>query len=193
VLELCSSRCRKQFFFGGADALRVASEDYRSRAQVRTAAAVESGWDLTERFEALLGDPEAVDRLVERITHVREEVPLPPAYGPEATPGLLAAAGLEVLVCELTEPGEAASVARVTVPGLEAEVLSHHRIGSRALATLRLRLPHTVWDGPAAPGPGWAPAAGAWVDRVELRRLAAGFLPLYREPDRHAYVAPAPV
>ena len=193
VLELCSSRCRKQFFFGGEEALRVASEEYRRRAEVRTSAAVESGWDLTERFEALLGDPEAVERLVERITHLREEVPLPPAYPAEATPALLAAAGLEVLVCELTEPGEAARVARVTVPGLEAEVLSHHRIGPRALAALRLRLPHTVWDGPAAPGPGWAAAAGAWVDREELRRLAAGFLPLYREPDRHAYVAPAAV
>jgi hypothetical protein len=158
---------------------------------VRTADAVESGWDLTERFEALLGDPEAVERLVERITHVREEVPLPPAYAPGASPGLLAAAGLEVLVCDLTAPGEAACVARVTVPGLEAEVLSHHRIGPRALAALRLRLPHVVWDGASPPGPDWARAAGAWVDRGELRRLAAGFLPLYREPDRHAYVAPA--
>jgi hypothetical protein len=71
----------------------VASEDYRARAQVRTADAVESGWDLTERFEALLGDPGAVERLVARITHVREEVPLPPAYRPGASPGLLAAAG----------------------------------------------------------------------------------------------------
>ena len=192
VLELCSSRCRKQFFFGGEEALRVASEEYRARAEVRTGEAVESGWDLTERFEALLGDPEAVEGLVERITHVREEVPLPPAYPAGATPGLLAAAGLEVLVCELTAPGDLAHVARVTVPGLEAEVLSHHRIGPRALAALRLRLPQAVWDGPAAPGPGWAAAAGAWVDREELRRLAAGFLPLYREPDRHAYVAPAP-
>jgi hypothetical protein len=94
-------------------------------------------------------------------------------------------------VCDLTAPDDLASVARVTVPGLEAEVLSHHRIGPRALAALRLRLPHVVWDGPSAPGPDWARAAGAWVDREELRRLAAGFLPLYREPDRHAYVAPA--
>jgi len=193
ILELCSSRCRKQFFFGGEDALRVASEDYRARAQVRTDQAVESGWDLTERFEALLGDPRAVDALVERITHVRKRVPIPPAHRAEAPPLLLAAAGLEVLVCDLSEPGDAAYVARVTVPGLEAEVLSHHRIGPRALAALRLRLPHAVWDGPDAPGPGWAAAAGAWVDREELRRVAAGFLPLYREPDRHAYVAPAPV
>jgi hypothetical protein len=118
---------------------------------------------------------------------------MPAVYPAGATPALLAAAGLEVVVCELTEPGDLARVARVTVPGLEAEVLSHHRIGPRALAALRLRLPHAVWDGPAAPGPGWAAAAGAWVDRGELRRLAAGFLPLYREPDRHAYVAPAPV
>lgn len=193
VLELCSSRCRKQFFFGGEGALRVATDAYRARAEVRTAAAEESGWDLTERFQALLGDAEAVARLVERITHVREEVPLPPAYPAGASPGLLAAAGLEILVCELTEPGDPARVARVTVPGLEAEVLSHHRIGPRALAALRLRLPHVVWDGPARPGAGWARAAGAWVDREELRRVAAGFLPLYREPDRHAYVAPATV
>jgi ribosomal protein S12 methylthiotransferase accessory factor len=171
LLEFCSSRSRKQFFFGGPGALRVAPPEYRERAAGKVNAAErELGWSLTERFDALLGDPAALERVVARITQVRETVPLPP-------PGPLDLGDLEVVVAPLTDPGDEAQVVRVTVPGLEAEVLSHHRIGPRALARLRERLPEAV-------------GADDAVDVALLERLAADFLPLYREPDRHGYASP---
>jgi ribosomal protein S12 methylthiotransferase accessory factor len=170
LLECCSSRSRKQFFFGGEAALRVAPEDYRRRAAgTVNGAERELGWSLTERFDALLGDPQALARVVGRITQVRETVPMPPA-------STLDLAGLEVLVVPLTAEGDEAQVARVTVPGLEAEVLSHHRLGPRGLARLRERLPDAV-------------RADGSVDTGLLERLAEDFLPLYREPDRHGYAA----
>jgi ribosomal protein S12 methylthiotransferase accessory factor len=181
VLELCSSRARKRFFFGGPDALAVAPDRYVERfAGHDRASAHELGIDLNARFDALLSDREALDRVVRRITQVVEPVPLPPA-------GRRRDHELEILVVEMTEPGEAATVAKVIVPGLEAEVLSHHRLGPRGLARLRERCPHAVSDEPV---PGWEPCAGAWVDAGWLTGLAGAFFPLYREPDRHAYEAP---
>jgi len=172
LLECCSSRSRKRFFFGGADALAVAPAAYRERAAAlvnRTER--ERGWSIVERFDALLGDPATLDRVVSTITRVRETVPLP-----ERT-GSLDLGGREVVVVRLTDADDEAQVARVTVPGLEAEVLSHHRVGPRALARLCERLPEAVRDdGTIAVRP--------------LERLAADFLPLYREPDRHGYPSP---
>jgi ribosomal protein S12 methylthiotransferase accessory factor len=171
LLECCSSRSRKQFFFGGPDALRVAPEAYRARAAgLGNKAERELGWSLPERFDALLGDPAALDRVVSTITQVRETVALP-------EPSTLDLGEHEVVVVALTAPGDEAQVARVTVPGLEAEVLSHHRIGPRAHARLRERLPDAV-------------RADGSVDTGVLERLAADFLPLYREPDRHGYTSP---
>jgi ribosomal protein S12 methylthiotransferase accessory factor YcaO len=189
LLECCSSRSRKQFFFGGPAALRVAPASYHERAAgTVNKAERELGWSLPERFDALLGDPDAFAAVVARITAVREEVlELPPAGAP-------AFDDLDVVVVPLTAEDDEAQVARVTVPGLEAEVLSHHRIGPRALARLEQRLPEVVVRGGAAPGPGWrrVEPGGAFVHVAALERLAGAFLPLYREPDRHGYEAPAP-
>ena len=167
LYELCSSRSRKRFFFGGREALSVAPPEYVERfARNEGEVLVERGADLNARFDALLRDPGSVARVVERITHVRETVlmPEPVASGLDE---------LDVLVIQMTQPGDAASVAKVIVPGLEAEVLSHHRLGPRAFARLAERFPQTEID-------------DAWLDAT-----AAGFEPLYREPDRHAYVTPA--
>ena len=187
VLELCSSRCRKQFFFT-AEALRVAPSSYRERMVPSKTPLQEHGWNLTDRFDALLGDATALQRVTDKITHVSEVVAMPPPY-PTTAP--LERLGAEILVIDMTEPGDAAHVVKVVVPGLEAEVLSHHRIGPRALERLTLRLPQVVHQGDS-PGPGWRHAAGAWVDVDALRALAEPFLPLYREPDRHAYVSTNP-
>lgn len=194
LLELCSSRARKSFFFGGSETLAVAPEAYvRLYTSDGTASAQELGIDLNARFDALLTDPAAVARVVGRITRLHEEVPLPPPFPPERRAEALAEAGLEVLVVEMTVPEDAARVAKVIVPGLEAEVLSHHRLGRRGVDRLRERCPHAVHDGPRAPGEGWRRAVLAepvWVHADWLSEVARAFFPLYREPDRHAYRAP---
>jgi ribosomal protein S12 methylthiotransferase accessory factor len=195
MLEFCSSRCRKQFSFGGEEALAVAPADYvkrfRAPAGGGAAGATELGIDLGARFDALLGDPRAVAKVTGRITQVRETVPLPPAYPPGSRETLLARAGFEILYVRMTEPGDEAQVAKVVVPGLEAEVLSHHRLGARGVERLAARCPHAVHESVEAPGEGWERAGGRWVHTAWLSELASTFFPLYREPGRHAYEAPA--
>lgn len=192
MLEFCSSRCRKRFSFGGEAALAVAPAAYAERfTGARGFEAQELGIDLNARFDALLSDPAAIAEVTSRITEIRETVPLPPAYGAGEREAALARAGLEILYVPMTEPGDEAQVAHVVVPGLEAEVLSHHRLGARGVERLAQRCPQAVHDGARCPGPGWQLAAGRWVDTGWLSDLARTFFPLYREPDRHAYEAPA--
>jgi ribosomal protein S12 methylthiotransferase accessory factor len=195
ILELCASRCRKRFFFGGEAALAIAPPSYRERARkIARSSHHELGWDLVERFDDLLGDPAALDAVVERITHVSELVALPPASAEVMLPGTLLAEGFEAIVADLTADEEPAHVVKVVVPGLEAEVLSHHRLSDRGVARLAVRCPSLVARGNGAPGTGWQRVvtheAEAWIDVVAMQRLTAPFLPLYREPGRHAYSAP---
>jgi YcaO-like protein with predicted kinase domain len=195
ILELCASRCRKHFFFGGEAALTVAPPQYRKRARkIARSTQRELGWDLVARFDDLLGDAAALDAVVERITHVSEIVELPSAAGADVLPGALQAEGLEVIVADLTADDEPAHVVKVVVPGLEAEVLSHHRLSGRGVTRLAERCPRLVARSAAGPGPGWQRVVTedgpAWVDVHAMKQLTARFLPLYREPDRHAYTAP---
>jgi ribosomal protein S12 methylthiotransferase accessory factor len=195
ILELCASRCRKRFFFGGEAALAIAPPRYRERARnIARTSHRELGWDIGARFDDLLGDPAALDAVVRRITHVSELVALPPASAEDVLPGALLAEGFEAIVVDLTADDEPAHVVKVVVPGLEAEVLSHHRLSDRGVARLAERCPSLVAGGSAAPGTGWQRVVthdgAAWIDVVAMQRLAAPFLPLYREPDRHAYSAP---
>jgi YcaO-like protein with predicted kinase domain len=195
ILELCASRCRKRFFFGGEAALAIAPPRYRERARnIARSSSRELSWDLVERFDDLLGDPTALDAVVRRITHVNELVALPPASAEDVLPSALLAEGLDAIVVDLTADDEPAHVVKVVVPGLEAEVLSHHRLSDRGVARLAERCPSLVARGTAAPAAGWQRAvthdAEAWIDVVAMQRLTAPFLPLYREPDRHAYSAP---
>ena len=97
---------------------------------------------------------------------------------------------LEAIVVDLSAPGDPVRVVKVIVPGLEAEVLSHHRIGPRGIGRLRARLPHTWHSGEHRPDDGWSAVPGGWMDVRTLEALTAPFLPLYREPGRHAYTAP---
>ena len=79
LLEFCSSRSRKQLFFGGEDALRVAPDAYRERVTVGARAMREGRWDLTERFDALLGSP---DQLAGRVMALAVPDALPAAVRP---------------------------------------------------------------------------------------------------------------
>ena len=174
MLECCSSRVRKWFSFGGRDALAVAPDDYAERyADAEPQPFLEDGADLSERFARMLADPGAVQRVVDRITHVHEHVPLPPAFAPEDRDRLLP----DVLVVTLTRPEDPVTVVKAIVPGLEAEVLSHHRVGAAAVAQLRARAPHAVFDGERVPGDGWAQADGRRVGRRALARRRGSRLP----------------
>jgi ribosomal protein S12 methylthiotransferase accessory factor len=195
MLELCASRCRKRFFFGGEAALAIAPAQYRERVRdIARSGHRELGWDLVARFDELLGDPAALDAVVERITHVSELVELPPASSSDVLAGALQAEGLEAIVADLTAEDEPAHVVKVVVPGLEAEVLSHHRLSDRGVARLAERCPGLVAHSATAPGPGWRRVAtqdaATWIDVAAMKQLTAPFLPLYREPDRHAYGVP---
>lgn len=122
--------------------------------------------------------------MIDRITQVREEVPVPPAFAPEDRDRLLP----DVLVVTLTEPDDPVTVVKAIVPGLEAEVLSHHRMGTPAVEQLRARAPHAVFDGREAPGAHWTQTTdGVWIDERWLDGVARDFLPLYREPGRHDF------
>jgi len=195
ILELCASRCRKRFFFGGQAALAIAPPQYRERARaIARSSHRELGWDLVARFDDLLGDPAALSAVVERITHVSEPVDLPPALGGDVLPDAMRAEGFEAIVADLTADDDPVHVVKVVVPGLEAEVLSHHRLSDRGVAQLAERCPRLVARSTAGLGPGWQRVAtrdaAAWVDVPAMKQLSARFLPLYREPDRHAYTAP---
>jgi ribosomal protein S12 methylthiotransferase accessory factor YcaO len=195
ILELCASRCRKHFFFGGEAALVIAPAAYRERARKITRSHDrELSWDLAARFDDLLGDPVALDGVIKRITHVSELVDLPAASPGDGLAGALQNEGLEAIVADLTADEEPVHVVKVVVPGLEAEVLSHHRLSERGVARLAERCPRLVARGAAAPGPGWQRAvtqdAEAWIDVAAMEHLTAPFLPLYREPGRHAYTIP---
>lgn len=195
ILELCASRCRKRFFFGGEAALAVTPPAYRQRAlRLARAQPRELGWDLVARFDELVGDRAALESVVERITRVGDVVPLPPASGRDVLAGALAAEGFEAIVVEMTSDEEPAQVVKVVVPGLEAEVLSHHRLSARGVRRLAQRCPELVRDGARTPGPQWQRVVTdgdpSWVNVVAMHEIAAPFLPLYREPGRHAYAIP---
>jgi YcaO-like protein with predicted kinase domain len=195
ILELCASRCRKHFFFGGEAALAIAPAEYRERARkIARSRDRELGWDLAARFDDLLRDPVALDAVIKRITHVSERVELPAASAADVLAGALQNEGLEAIVADLTADEEPVHVVKVVVPGLEAEVLSHHRLSDRGVGRLAERCPNLVARGAAAPGPGWQRVvtqdAEAWIDVAAMEHFTAPFLPLYREPDRHAYRVP---
>jgi ribosomal protein S12 methylthiotransferase accessory factor len=102
---------------------------------------------------------------------------------------LLVKRGFEVLVVDLTPPGDhGVHVLRAIVPGLEVETVSYGRCGARNLDRLLERDLGLVGEG--APPPGaltlHVPGRPAWLDPAAMRRVVGPLYPLYREPARHA-------
>ena len=111
--------------------------------------------------------------------------------------------GLEVLVADLTPPGSieggegGARAVKVVVPGTEVETVAYGRIGEAGVGRLtgggRDDLARV---GRRPEGDGWREVVltadaverlggPAWLDRDAVDAVAAGLLPLYREPGRH--------
>ncbi len=118
-----------------------------------------------------------------------EELP----HAPDRTTyELLVERGFEVLVVDLTPPGDhGVHVLKAIVPGLEVETVSYGRCGARNLDRLLERdlgLVGTSKPPPTAvrlPLPERDGRTGAWLDPAALRRVVGDLYPLYREPARH--------
>lgn len=107
----------------------------------------------------------------------------------------LHAAGLDILVADLSPPGRQVHVVKALVPGLEVETMTDHRLGERNVARLLER--RDPLAGLGTPPPGAQPVrltpeaeerlgGPAWFN-VRLAESRVGRLyALYREPDRHA-------
>lgn len=210
VFEFASARARKAFMHGPLDrVLEVAPEGYES-----VIAAIDPSNDEQRVLEATLDwlrmtGPEWQDRVHQTV--LRHESTTPFASLP-TTPvadhasllrdvaGRLAGDGLDVLVHDLSgDAGGAApvpSAVKVIVPGLEVETVAYGRIGERNVRRLLAAGRNDLVRVGEAPD-GWQRVhltdAGrqrlggdAWLDREALDGVAAGLLPLYREPGRHS-------
>ncbi len=226
VLEYASSRARKIFVHSPLDRVRdLAPPDYWERELTHPVAPQESraldamrAWSRmpTAQLQALLA-PTVFSR---RCTVAFSELPTVPAGSLDEPAALLRhlldrLAELDVLVVLApADPApDAAVVAKVIVPGLEAETMSYGRIGERGVARLLARKAPSLVDrslvGPSLvclgppPHPGAAAVAlpdgarerlggPAWLDRGAVDALVGELYPLYREPDRHALARTTP-
>ncbi|MHA7240240.1 YcaO-like family protein [Arthrobacter sp. TMS1-12-1] len=210
VLEFASARARKAFMHGPLGAVRrVAPQDYLDDALTVVDPAAEEPRVLEATLAWLTVGPEqdaAVRARLDATVFSRRSVvrfhdlPSSPTADPLA---LMAGRGLEVLVADLTPPGStdddgAARAVKVVVPGTEVETVAYGRIGEAGVRRLvddgRDDLARV---GRRPEGDGWreviltseaAERLGgpAWLDRDAVDAAAAGLLPLYREPGRHA-------
>ena len=203
VLEYANSRVRKTFAFGPqAPARALVPERYWAAldapADDRASTAMRAWRDLgTDDLRALT----APDR-----TRTVPYSAITTADGgsartqPELLDHLLAAlAGHDVLAATRTE-GEV-SVAKVVVPGLEVETLSHSRVGELNAADLLgtdLDLVRRQ-DAPSATHPDRVVLTAAaeerlggplWYSPAAAARVVGPLYPLYREPARHSVSVP---
>ncbi|SBT65824.1 ribosomal protein S12 methylthiotransferase accessory factor [Micromonospora sediminicola] len=206
LLEYVSSRSRKVFSHAPLDLLRpVAPQAYWRREFARPAEAQESRAITAMRGWTHLDGAQLLALLEPVVLARRDSVPL--SALPTVAPGSLDDQGallaellrrladFDVLV--VVAPGEGATVAKVIVPGLEAETMSYGRIAARGIERLRERDSPLVGLG-TPPHAGAAPvvldqagrerlgAADAWLDLAAVARTIGPLYPLYREPTRHA-------
>ena len=107
----------------------------------------------------------------------------------------LAEAGMDVLVADLSPPGDGGvCMVKMIVPGLEVETMSYHRVGERNVARLLGREPALAGLGEPPAGASRVPltaaaqarlGAEAWLDGPALDELMRDLYVLYREPSRH--------
>ncbi|MFB1483381.1 YcaO-like family protein [Corallococcus sp. RDP092CA] len=209
LLEYACSRARKVFMHGPlSEVARVAPQEYMDRfvplvdleaeepralnamvewarlpaSELRELTACTLGVRQKVRFEDLSRAPALEDPSL-RCDHVVRQ---------------LHAAGFDILVADLSPPGRQVHVLKALVPGLEAETMTHSRLGERNVARLLERRDPLV--GLGAPPPGARPVR--LTPEAELRlggpvwfnaRLAEArvgrLYALYREPGRHAVPA----
>ncbi|MHA7209368.1 YcaO-like family protein [Arthrobacter sp. MDT1-65] len=208
VLEFASARARKAFMHGPLAAVRrVAPADYLDDALSAVDPTAEEprvldatvGW-LTAGPEQMAAVRARLDAtLFSRRSAVRfGDLPTSPGADPAA---IMAEHGLDILVADLTPPGStddgAARAVKVVVPGTEVETVAYSRIGEAGVRRLiddgRDDLARV---GRRPGGDGWREViltteaverlgGPAWLDRDAVGAVAAGLLPLYREPGRH--------
>ncbi len=209
VLEFASARARKAFMHGPLAAVRdAAPQDYLDDALAVVDPADEEPrvLDATVAWLTAGAEQDAAVRarldatIFSRRSIVRfGDLPTDPTADPSA---LLAEHGLEILVADLTPPevlgNGVARAVKVVVPGTEVETVAYGRIGEAGVR----RLVEDGRDdlarvGRRPDGVGWrqvvlTPEAEerlggpAWFDRDAVDAAAAGLLPIYREPGRHA-------
>jgi YcaO-like protein with predicted kinase domain len=209
VLEFASARARKAFMHGPLAAVRgIAPQDYLDDALsvVDPAAEEPRVLDATVAWLTVGAEQDAAVRarldatIFSRRSVVRfGDLPTDPTADPSV---ILAGHGLAILVADLTPPearGDgAARAVKVVVPGTEVETVAYGRIGEAGVR----RLVEDGRDdlarvGRRPDGDGWREVilkpdaeerlgGPAWFDREAVDAVAAGLLPIYREPGRHA-------
>jgi ribosomal protein S12 methylthiotransferase accessory factor len=213
VLEFASARARKRFMHGPLRTVaELAPEGYLDDALSVLDPAAEEPRVLAATLDWLAGPADRWEPMLTRTVFSRRtSVPFPALPTTPAPPdaaglladlqGRLAAEGFEVLAADLSPasgdgaPPGAVHAVKVVVPGLEVETVAYGRIGERNARRLLEAGRDDLLRGGRHPH-GWqrvhlTPEATerlggpAWVDREALDAVAAGLLPLYREPSRH--------
>ena len=215
LLEFASSRARLALFHGPLDMVKsVVPEGYLEAYRAMVNPADEEGRGLAgmQRWLRLsLAEMKALLAPVFRVDGLISFADLPSAAVPDVAANKaallaevsarLAAEGMEMLVADLSPPGEGGvHMVKVIVPGLEVETMSYHRVGARNLRRLLARQAaepgFPTLAGIGAPPQGAEPvlltAAGraalggdAWLGTAALDALMADLYVLYREPSRH--------
>ena len=209
VLEFASARARKAFMHGPLAAVRrIAPQDYLQDAL----AVVDPGAEEPRVLEATVAwltagaeQDAAVRARLDTTVFSRRSVlrfrdlPTRPTADPLA---IMTDHGLDVLVADLTPPGPTddgvARAVKVVVPGTEVETVAYGRIGEAGvrrlvddgrgdLARVGRRPEGDGWREVILTGEAVERLGGpAWLNRDAVEAVAAGLLPLYREPGRHA-------
>ncbi len=209
LLEFASSRARLALFHGPLERVRAIAPEGYLEAYVRILNPADEEPRGLEGMRRWLGFSwEEMCRVLAPVFAVEEKTSfasLPvPANAQELasdktvllrhTVAQLTAAGMDVLVADLSTPGSGVCMVKMIVPGLEVETMSYHRIGERNVARLLGRTPEFAGLGDPPAGASRVPltaeargrlGADAWLDGPALDALMRDLYVLYREPSRH--------